>query len=93
MGWHVDDILVLLAECDSDANISHGAAPSVDLTCVAAADMNGQRACGAEGGRPTVNNQDRQEVHILLTAVKTWPLGPDASCVVWVGDMSVLGWE
>lgn len=65
--------------------------PTVALTCVAAADVNGQRACRAEGGRPAVNNQDRQEVHILLMAVKARPLGPDASCVVWVGGMSASG--
>lgn len=49
---------------------SQGAALTVVLTCVAATDTNGQRACGAEGGRATVNKQDRQEVHILLMAVK-----------------------
>jgi len=76
---------------DSDDNVSNGAAPTAVLTCVAAADMNGQGACGAERGRPAVNHQDRQEVHILLMAVKAWPLGPDASCVVWVGSVSVLG--
>lgn len=58
------------AEGDSDDNVSNGAAPTVALTCVTAADMNGQGACGAEGGRPAVNHQDRQEVHILLMAVE-----------------------
>lgn len=36
----------------------NGAAPTVALTCVAAANMNGQGPCGAEGGRPAVNYQD-----------------------------------
>lgn len=72
------------AEGDSDDNVSNGATPTVALTCVAAADMNGQGACGAEGGRPAVNHQDRQEVHILLMAVEACPLGADASCVVYI---------
>lgn len=79
------------AEADSDDNVNNGAAPTVALTCVTATDMNGQCACGAEGGRPAVNHQDRQEVHILLMAVKAWPLSPDASCVVWVGGLSASG--
>lgn len=79
------------AQGDSDDNVSNGAAPPVALTCVAATNMNGQGARGAEGGRPFVNHQDRQKVHILLIAVKAWPLGSDASCVVWVGGVSVLG--
>lgn len=70
------------AEGDSDDNASNGAAPTVDLTCVTAAYMNGQGACRAEGGRPAVNHQDGKVVHILLMAVKAWPLGPDASCIV-----------
>ena len=76
-------------EGDSDDNVSNVAA-TVALTSVAAADMNGQGARGAESGWPAVNHQDRQEVHILLMAVKAWPLGPDASCVVWVGGSNVL---
>lgn len=58
------------AEGDSDDKVSNAAAPTVALTGVAATDMNGQGACGAERGRPAVNHQDRQEVHILLMAVK-----------------------
>lgn len=40
------------------------------LTCVAATDVDGQGAGGAQGGRPAVNHQNRQEVNILLVAVK-----------------------
>lgn len=40
------------------------------LTCVAAADVDGQRARGAEGRRPAVNHPDGQEVHVLLMAVE-----------------------
>ncbi len=58
------------AEGDSNDNVSNCAAPAVALTCVAATDMNGQGACGAEGGEPTVHHQDRQEIHILLMAVE-----------------------
>lgn len=68
---HVDDPCSTAdAEGDSDDNVSNGAAPTVALTCVTATDVNGQGACGAEGGRPAVNHQDGQEVHILLMAVK-----------------------
>lgn len=57
--------------CGDDLDdVNNGTAPSVDLTCVAATDVDGQGACGAEGGRPAVHHQDRQEVHILLLAVK-----------------------
>ena len=87
--WHVDDLFRFAAadaEADSDDDVNNGV---VALTCVAAADMNGQGSCRAERGRPAVNHQDGQEVHILLVAVKAWPLGPDASCVVWVGGGSV----
>lgn len=52
------------------------------LTCVTAADVNGQSACGAERGGSAVNHQDGQEVHVLLMAVESRPLCPDASCVV-----------
>lgn len=63
-------MLVADAEGDSDDNVSNGAVPIVALTCVTATHMDGKGACGAEGGRSTVNHQDRQEVHILLMAVK-----------------------
>lgn len=43
------------AEGDSDDNVSNGAAHTVALTCVTATNTDGQGACGAEGGRPTVN--------------------------------------
>lgn len=89
--WPFSTAAAADAEGDSDDNVSNGTAPTVALTCVAATDMNGQGACGAEGGRPAVNHQDGQEVHILLMAVKAWPLGPDASCVVWVGGVNVSG--
>lgn len=52
------------------------------LTCVAAADVYGQGACGAERGRPAVNHQDGQEVHVLLVTVEARALRPDTSCVV-----------
>lgn len=52
------------------------------LTCVTAADVNGQGACGAERGGSAVNHQDGKEVHVLLVAVEARPLRPDASCVV-----------
>lgn len=69
------------AEGDSDVNV---AAPRVALTCVTATDVDGQGACWAEGGGSTVNHKNRQEVHILFMAVKAWPLGANASCVVLV---------
>lgn len=53
------------------------------VTCVTAADMNGQGACGAEEGGVTVNHQNGKEVNILLVATEAWPLGPDASSSVW----------
>lgn len=68
---------------DSDDNVSNDAAPAAALTCVAAADMNGQGARGAEGGRPGVHHQDGQEVHVLLMAVKAGPLRLDGRCVIW----------
>lgn len=74
------------ADGDSDDNASNGAAPTSALTCVTAADVDGQGTRGAEGGGPAVNHQDRQEVHVLLMAVEARPLGPDASCVVCGGQ-------
>lgn len=41
-------VLLLKQESDSNDNVSNGAAPALVLTCVTAADMNGQGACGAE---------------------------------------------
>ncbi len=58
------------AEGDSDDNVSNCAASTEALTCVTAANTNGQGACRAEGGRPAVHHQDGQEIHILLVAVK-----------------------
>lgn len=78
-----------VAEGDSDDNVSNSVAPTIALTCVTATDMDGHGACGAEGARPAVNHQDRQEVHILLMAVEAWPLGLDASRVVWVGSVKM----
>ena len=53
------------------------------LTCVAAADVDGQGARGAQGGRPAVHHLDGQEIDILLVAVEARPLGADAGRVVW----------
>lgn len=60
----------------------NGAASPGVLTCVAAADVNGQGARGAERGGSAVNHQDGQEVHVLLMAVEARTLHPDTSCVV-----------
>lgn len=71
--WHIDDLCSGAADehqGDVDADVNMAAAPSVDLTCVAATDVDGQGACGAEGGGPAVDHQDGQEVHILLMAVE-----------------------
>lgn len=73
--WGAAAMTVTMMSCN-------GAASPGVLTCVAAADVNGQGARGAERGGSAVNHQDGQEVHVLLVAVEARALHPDTSCVV-----------
>lgn len=53
-----------------------------DSMGVAATHMDGKCASGAKSWRPTIHNQDGQQVQVLLLSVETRSLGPNACCVV-----------
>lgn len=55
------------------------------LTCITAADVNGQGARGAERRGAAVTHQDGQEVDVLLVAVEARPLRAYAGGGVCVG--------